>query len=288
MICISEKPGEFHIVSVNPSKIDTDIILSLYDITRELGHFPMVTELKNCKYTNLFSLLQTHGGISYFRKLMGYEDNYRSALSSYIKRRGKNTEDFVMEILQKYSKQKNLSEPTLNYKFDNNKRLEFVCEYGNKIGIDVTNTRNAASIKEKYIKRDYHIYLDKLFIVVFSDNISELDYVKLNELSPDNVYIISIEDFCVLIQYELNSIETNKINKYKSCIFNMNINHNRIDRLIYMIKRHGNNGEISHSTLLRCGHFRSSELKKSIEQGILEKTIKKFSKKKREQWYSLI
>ncbi len=87
MMCIYKETGKSCIIITDPSIIIAEIILALYKVKINLGHFPIYAELKMCEYSNLFNLVQTHGGISYFRKLMGHEENYRSALASYISRR---------------------------------------------------------------------------------------------------------------------------------------------------------------------------------------------------------
>ncbi len=140
-------------------------------------------------------------------------------MCSYFNKRGKNTEKIVLSIIKDYCLRKNFGEPLLNKRFESGKRIEFVCDIGKTVGIDVVNTRDLNTIKIKWLKRDYHKYLDELIIVVFSNNINEESYKQLNTESPNNVFVVCIEEFCKMLEYDLD--ETNKliIQKYKSCTF---------------------------------------------------------------------
>ncbi len=286
MLSLYNKNGKSHIVVEDQSLIIANIIIALHEMKSNIGHFPVYGELKDCEYSNLFSLVQSHGGISFFRKLMGYEENYRSALASYITRRGKNTEHIVLEILKDHCKQNNLPSPNINHTFDDGSRIELLCETGSKIGIDVTNTRTIESITTKWTKRKYHEYVDKLFIVVFSNTLSESDYAKLNEESPSNVFVMSVDDFCVMLGYELDNTQKTKINKYASCLFDTNKYNYNTNKLSIIIKSHGNNGEISRSDLLRYGHFKSEELNKIVDTAISKEIINEYSKENK-KYYSL-
>lgn len=57
-----------------------------------------------------------------------------------------------------------------------------------------------------------------------------------------------------------------------------------------IIERHGKEGEISHSALLRFGHFDADTLSKHIRQAVLEEKMAEFFKKEtgRTRWYALI
>jgi len=194
-----------------------------YDITLKklqekiniLGYYPSNFELE----PGLVHAILKHGGNAYFRKLLGYKADYWSEMCSYFNKRGKNTEKIVLNIIKDYCVRKKIKEPILNKKFKSGKIIEFVCETDKMVGIDVVNTRNINTIKIKWLKRDYHKYLDELIIVVFSNIFNENNYNDLNKESPDNVSIISIEEFCHILEYDLDTKTEEKINKYKSCTF---------------------------------------------------------------------
>lgn len=191
--------------------------LSLF--IKEKGYFPMSSDLRRIGKSYLVGAIRRMGGFIYFQKEMGYAYNYNSALKSYVTKRGKNTEKIVFEILSDYCIQNKLQLPKTNTKLCKGNMIEFVCNHNKIIGIDVTNTRSKHVIIYKWTKKDYYKYLDELLIVVFSDVLSKTDYYTLNKISPDNVTILSIEDFCNKLQYTVDMNMSNIINKYKSCTF---------------------------------------------------------------------
>jgi hypothetical protein len=93
-----------------------------------------------------------------------------SDLMSYSGRRGKGTEKLVKVILQDWCNQNGYPEPEYNKKLAAKNVIEFVCNTGRRIGVDVINTktRYGDSIRNKYRHKDYSKHLDKLWIVVFS------------------------------------------------------------------------------------------------------------------------
>lgn len=188
---------------------------SLKDKINVLGYYPNMSELDG----GLVHAILKHGGNIHFRTLFGYKVDYWSEMCSYFNKRGKNTEKIVLSIINDYCSRKQLKEPILNKKFKSGKRIEFVCDVGKSIGIDVVNTRSLDTIKVKWLKRDYHKYLDELIIVVFSNNIETKEYKELNHSSPENVSIISIEEFCKMLEYSLTEESNELIEKYKSCTF---------------------------------------------------------------------
>jgi len=183
------------------------------------GFFPTSREMINSGDGDILAAISKHGGFIHIKRKLGYDIDYISEMTSYVNIRGKNTENIVFDILVDYCNQNNLLIPKKEVKFSSGKHIEFVCEVNKTVGIDVTNTRTKDTVIKKWTKRDYHKYLDEVWIVVFSDSFNENDYIKWNGESPDNVYIMSIEEFCNELKYSMNNLEKNKIDKYKSCTF---------------------------------------------------------------------
>lgn len=200
-----------------------EVINKLNSIHSELGYFPTYTEIMNPKYQGLRHAINRFGGISKFRSLCGITqgefESYIGSLSSYIHGKERKTEDLVYKILISYCEQMNISQVIRNNKLNTGNNIEFVCNNNKKIGIDVTNTRSIFAVTRKYTKKDYCKYLDELWIVVFSDVFTEKDYIRWNKKSPDNVYVMSIEEFCNELQYDLDINLKEKIEKYKKCSF---------------------------------------------------------------------
>jgi len=187
----------------------TDRFPTQYDIIEECG-------------AGLLTAIQHNGGFIKYRELLGYSIdfcNYMSQLHSYCSKRGRNTERIVNDILIEYCRLNNLLLPIKNVKLFKGNVIEFVCNTNRKIGIDVTNTQTRGCIYHKWTKKQYHKYLDELWIVVFSDVFSEEDYTNWNNESPDNVYIMSIDEFCNELQYNLDENTKHKIDRYKECTF---------------------------------------------------------------------
>lgn len=192
-------------------------------ISNLIGHFPSHEEITTHGVKGIGgSVICRCGGIGYIRDLMGYPPLMISDLCSYYSRHGKKAEYIILEILNEYCKRKNIELPKRNVKLYKQNIIEFVCNIDNdnaKIGIDVTITRRKFDVSRKWIKKDYYKYLDKLWIVVINNKFSKEDYVELNNKSPNNVYIMNIEEFCEELQYDLDESTKNKIEKYKSCNF---------------------------------------------------------------------
>lgn len=258
----------------------------LSEIIKKTGHFPLSSELKNTKRTDLLSQAVHRGGLNYFRKLMGYVPfqeangywteekikeqlsdfislygyfptrtdltnlgksklahaihahggqtkyanifsnitNFKSTLSefqSYVVYRGKKTENMIYDILCNYCKKKNLKTPHTNTKLSKSNVIEFMCEDNKIIGIDVTNTKCETVVTRKWTKKDYCKYLDELWVVVVSDTFKQHHYEKWNRESPENVYVMSIDDFIKDINYNLSECEKNKIDMLKKCTFHI-------------------------------------------------------------------
>lgn len=84
-------------------------------IIDKIGHFPTMNEL----LTNgsLRTYIGTHGGLNPFREKLGYEAvNTDNKMSSYLSKRGKNSERIVKELLTKWCYAHNLPQPDFNVK----------------------------------------------------------------------------------------------------------------------------------------------------------------------------
>lgn len=199
------------------------IIDELKIIINILGRFPTENETQSTNMKLASTILKTGGFVKY-RKLCGFDasifEEYKSNLSSYICKRGKRTEILVYNILERYCIKKTIALPKKNVKLCKGNIIEFVCENNKIVGIDVTNSKiNKNSVSNKWTKKDYYKHLDELWVVVVSDSFKEEDYIIWNKNSPDNVYVMSIEEFCMELQYDLDEHTKNKIDKYKSCTF---------------------------------------------------------------------
>lgn len=198
---------------------DETIIKELKQIISEIGYFPSFDELIKMRKSDLVTKMIQNGGIPKYRKECGAE-NYYSLLVSYIVRRGRNSEKIVNRILEKYCSLQKLPPPLYNINLSKKSRIEIICNTNKKIGIDVTNTKNnRRCISDKWIHKDYHKYLDELWIVVFSDVFTEQDYIEWNNSSPPNVKVFSIYQFLKELDYSLDGNTKSKIDKYCSCTF---------------------------------------------------------------------
>lgn len=207
---------------------DENTISELEPIIKELGHFPSATELTKMKRDDLINVITTNGGTIYFRKKCGFSSSiqeiYKFKLNVYINKRGRKTEQFIKEIIIEWSNINNKPLPDLNVKLAKGNVLEFVCDLDKKVGIDVTNTKASKysairTISRKWTKKNYRLYLDELWIVVFTDVLSSNDYDKLNIKSPENVKIFSAYGFLKELDYSIKHHDKDKINKLNNCTF---------------------------------------------------------------------
>lgn len=207
---------------------EKNILEELKIIVNKIGHFPVQSELHKMKRFDLSVAITRNGGHLHFRELLkipvSIQEKHTSELMSYIGKRGKASEDIVYKILFEYCKINDLPLPDLNVKLNKGNILEFVCNIGKIIGIDVTNTNASkhsaiTTISRKWRKKDYHLYLDELWIVVFTDVLTLEDYNKLNSNSPENIKVFSIEEFLAELDYSAEQNIKNKINKFKACSF---------------------------------------------------------------------
>jgi len=203
---------------------DDDIVRDLIDISNNMKHFPSGNELIELKRTDLFNQISKRGGYLKFRELCGFSvssrDIYISKMHSYNGHRGKKSEHLINEVISNYCKTHNIPEPSYNVKLAKGNVIEFVCDTGRKIGIDVTNTKfSQVAISRKWTRKDYYKYLDELWIVVFSDRFSEENYINWNKNSPDNVKVMSTNVFLDELDFSLSEKEKNMFSMYNSCTF---------------------------------------------------------------------
>ncbi len=203
-------------------------INELKNIIETIGHFPSALDLQHIGRHDLANAISRFGGYVKHRELLGLSitehDKYISKKCSYTTKRGKKTERLIKTMIYQYCQHNNLPIPELNKKFSDGSIIEFVCNTGRRIGIDVINvkqTRNNArkDIRRKYIRKDYHKYLDELWIVAFSSVLKNDDYTSLNQTSPENVKIMSVDTFMNEIKYTADKYMVNEIESYKKCTF---------------------------------------------------------------------
>jgi predicted ester cyclase len=217
-----EMLGE-EIIQVSPGYWTEETILEkLKKKIAEIGHFPTHTERNGFDLSNAIA---RRGGINKYREMLGYPvslyQKYRVELASYIKKRGTSSEKIVKLILKDWCKQNGYAEPEYNKKLAMKNVIEFVCNTGRSIGIDVTNTKNISgdNIRNKYRHKDYSKHLDELWIVVFSDVFTSQDYDLWNEESPENVKVMSIDEFLEELDYSADDATKCKIDKFCECTF---------------------------------------------------------------------
>lgn len=198
-------------------------IIHLKGIIEKLGYFPSHSDLREMNESGLSTSISKNGGFPKFREVLGYpismQEKYRSEVSLYVGKRGKASELIVKKILQDWLEARNLPEMLCNVKLSPGNIIEFVCNTNRSIGIDVTNTDSRSNVIRKWKHKDYHKNLDDLWIIVFSNKFAEKDYIKLNEECPENVTIMSIDDFLGNLDYSTNDYLRAKIDKYKGCTF---------------------------------------------------------------------
>lgn len=197
---------------------ENKLVDELTKITNELGYFPSQLTLSCIGRTDILNATKKYGGLVYFRDILGYHLDKASS-SRYNIKRGKNTENLIYTIIYDYCTKRNLNKPKKNVKLCNRNIIEFICNTNKKIGIDVTVTHSHTVITRKWRIKEYHKHLDELWIIVVSNTFNNKHFAKWNKESPDNVYIMTIEEFCNELQHDLDETLKNKINKYKSCTF---------------------------------------------------------------------
>ena len=202
------------------------IISELKIIVEKINHFPSNDELNMMGRRDLSGAITRHNGFYYFREKIGsnhtMKNKHKSELASYIIKRGLKSEQFVKNIITEWTEIHNKPKPNCNVKLSKGNVLEFVCNLDKKIGIDVTNTKASKSsayttIRHKWKHREYHLHLDELWIVVFTDVLTSYDYNKLNRKSPDNVKVFPIEEFLKELDYSTENL--GKIDQLNECTF---------------------------------------------------------------------
>ena len=175
------------------------------------GKFPTTEKLYEAGYGGIVkAICEYHGGIDEVRKRLGYPDwiNDRGDKSSYYIRRGLATEHLVKNILKEwadlnkfpYSKKSQTAIGGHHY-------LEFVCNTKKVYGVDITNARYALTVESKWENKEYHKYVDELWVIVVSDKIGKWSrdskefreiFKQWNRNSPENVLVIDyrhLEEF---------------------------------------------------------------------------------------------
>ena len=219
-----------HIFKKKPNNFWSEevIIIELELFMKSFGHFPSQSELVKTKRGDLSTQITRFGGFAHFKEKTGFtismQEKYRSGLSLYVGKRGRKSEKVIKEIITEWSNIHGKPLPDLNVKLAKGNVLEFVCDFNKKIGIDVTNTKGSLhsafyTIRNKWKHKDYHLYLDELWIVVFTDVLSSEDYNKLNMICPKNVKIFSIEGFLKELDYSIEQRNMNEIDKLQRCTF---------------------------------------------------------------------
>lgn len=202
---------------------DDTIIQHLKQIEKDIGHFPSRHELTILDRQDIHGAMSQNGGTNKFRELLGYtvsiQEKYKSELSSYNAKRGSKTEKLVKKIIIDYCLLHKLPLPLYNVKLIRGNVIEFVCNTGKKIGIDVTNTEHDSCVYRKWTRKDYYKYLDELWIIVVSDSFGEKYYKEWNQESPSNVKVMSIQQFLEELDYSLDEYTKSKIDKYCACTF---------------------------------------------------------------------
>lgn len=203
---------------------DEVIIQRIKTIIGDIGHFPSYNELQAIDGKISSAIDRSKKSMSDFRKICGYAtplyDKYRYELRTYSDRRGRKSELIVRQMLLNYCSIHNIPNPHYNEKLSKGHVIEFVCDIGKRIGIDVTNTKCSQNcVTKKWTRKSYHKHLDELWIVVFSNTFKESDYIRWNRNSPPNVKVMSVYQFLEELDYSLDEHTKNKIDKYNSCTF---------------------------------------------------------------------
>lgn len=206
-------------------------IEELTRIIRIIEHFPSHEEINKYGRKGFgSSIVCKYGGINNIRKEMGFPDLNLSELYGYYSRHGKKAEDIVYQILSEYCQQKKINIET-NVKLCEGNVIEFICgNINKKIGIDITITKRKDVVINKWTKKEYYNHLDELWIVVINDIFTEEDYDILNRNSPENVYVMSIDNFIEELQYDLTESMKDKVENYKKCNFHNRTNNKLINK----------------------------------------------------------
>lgn len=202
---------------------ESDIIIELKTTAEQVGHFPTEKELIRLGKSDLIGAINRYGNMKQFRDLSGFpmsfHEKYRSELASYINIRGHGTEKVVKVLLAEWCRIHNPPALTQNIKLNKGNVIEFVCNLNKRIGIDTTNTKFKETVSRKWKRKDYYKYLDELWVVVFSNVFTHVDFDKWNNESPPNVKVMSIEDFLDELDISVDMCLMNKISNYKKCTF---------------------------------------------------------------------
>jgi len=217
-----EKMGYKPLKKISDYWTEENTIKHLGKLIKDLGHFPSRLELQESR---LIGPVQKYGGVSHFWDIFDIDvselKKKRALTASYVGRRGMDCEKIVKQLITEWCHFHNRPVPDLNVKLDKSKVIEFVCESNKKIGIDVTNTKNkdGGSIRHKWKHKEYHLHLDELWIVVFSDVYTDDDYIKFNNRAPENVKVMSVETFMNELGILIDERMELKITAFNACTF---------------------------------------------------------------------
>ncbi len=180
------------------------------EMIKKAGDFPTTSNLREINQGIIIAVAQKYyGGLNNVRQIMDYPHENLSERSAYYSRRGYATERAVIELMKdwmdlngfSYSKDKQT-------KVAPGKQLEFVCGKNKNIGIDVTNSKTLGSVEGKWNVKEYHKYVDLLWVIVVSNKFNKKQFKKWNEESPNNVIVIDYRN----LESFLNSMNSGEIN----------------------------------------------------------------------------
>jgi hypothetical protein len=173
--------------------------------------FPGKNKFEEGGSGNLAHAIERHyGGFANFKAKLNIPIFYlddpfsRASKMQYYAVRGQKTEDIVVDLIKDWADQNGFSYTTRTP--TGTGILEFVCGENKKYGVDVTNAKNLDTIRVKWKGRDYHKFLDELWIIVVADHPPEV-IKSLNEEAPENVLVIGYRQ---LVSF-LNGISTSNI-----------------------------------------------------------------------------
>ncbi|MFX0138693.1 MAG: hypothetical protein ACFFDN_33940 [Candidatus Hodarchaeota archaeon] len=182
----------------------------LEEIIKNLDErFPTKSDLEELGRSDLLRGIERyHGGLPNVREKMGYMLDVSSKRRSYYKRRGKMTQEAIIEEIKIYA-------DLVGFPYSEKKEimvgphhaLELVCDKNIRIGVDTTNAKTKSTVEKKWTFKKYHMYVDIFWVIVLSNKWGKEQYEKWNCKSPDNVFVVDgrrLEEF-------LNSIGSNKM-----------------------------------------------------------------------------
>ncbi len=195
-----------------PSTPETEIRAEILEALRnKIIAFPGKNKFEEAGAGNLMHAIERHHkGLENFKAKLKIPVFYlddpfsRASKMRYYAIRGQRTEDIVVDLIKDWTDLNHFSYTTQTP--IGTGILEFVCGENKKYGIDVTNAKNLDTIRVKWLKRDYHKFLDELWIIVVADHPPKI-IKSLNEEAPDNILVI---DYRELVPF-LNGLGTQNV-----------------------------------------------------------------------------